>query len=106
MANLPGGAIVETSNTGRTNRGPGFGEWVRTGSRQFTTTFYFFRFGAGEVYGGLTKVVRNVQLSEDLQTFRAVSVQEQYDTQGTLVATLRATEEGRRLPIGDIPDQP
>jgi hypothetical protein len=106
MANLPGGAVIETSNTGRTNRGPAFGEWVRTGSRQFTTTFYFFRFAAGEVYAGLTKVVRNVQLNEDLQTFRAVSVQEQYDPQGTLIATLRGMEEGRRLPMGEIPDQP
>jgi hypothetical protein len=106
MTNLPGGAVIETSNTGRTNRGPAYGEWVRTGARQFTTTFYFFRFGASEVYVGYTKVVRNVLLNEDLQTFRAVSVQEQYDTQGTLIATLRGTEEGRRLPIGEIPDQP
>ena len=59
-----------------------------------------------EVYAGLTKVVRNVQLTDDLQTFRAVSVQEQYDPQGTLIATLRATEEGWRLPMGEIPDQP
>lgn len=106
MANLPGGMVIETSSTGRTNRSPAFGEWVRTGARQFTTTFYLFRFATGEVYTGYSKIVRNVLLGDDLQTFRAISVQEQYDTAGNLTATLRATEEGRRLPMGEIPDQP
>ena len=106
MTNLPGGVVIETSSTGRTNRSPAFGEWARTGDRQFTTTFYLFRFAAGEVYSGYTKIVRNVQLSDDLQTFRAVSVQEQYDTEGKMTATLRATEEGRRLLMGEIPDRP
>jgi len=106
MSFLSNGLIIETSGTGRTNRGPAFGEWVRTGDRQFTTTFYLFRFGPGEVYAGLTKIVRNMEVGENLDTFRAVSVQEQYDVDGKLTVTLRATEEGQRLKMGEIGDKP
>ena len=97
---------METSGTGRTNRGPALGTWLRTGDRQFTSTFYFFRFDPGERFAGVTKVIRNFKLSEQLDTFAGVSVQEQYDVDGKLIATLRATEAGRRLPIGEIPDSP
>ena len=71
----PGGGIMETSGTGRTNRGPALGTWLRTGDRQFTSTFYFFRFDPGERFAGVTKVIRNFKLSEQLDTFAGVSVQ-------------------------------
>jgi len=106
MSFLSNGVVLETSGTGRTNRGPAFGEWVRTGDRQFTTTFYLFRFGSGEVFAGVTKIIRNMEVGENLETFRAVSVQEQYDVDGKLTATLQATEEGRRLKMGEIGDKP
>jgi hypothetical protein len=107
MSYFPGGGYVESSSTGRTNRGPAFGEWVRTGNRQFTITQYFFRFGANEQFAGVSKVVRKIVLSEDGNEFRGVAVQDQYDTQGNLIASgLRTIEAGRRIDLGEISDEP
>ena len=47
-----------------------------------------------------------MEVGENLDTFRAVSVQEQYDVDGKLTVTLRATEEGQRLKMGEIGDKP
>ena len=107
MTYLDGGGYVETSSTGRTNRGPAFGEWIRTGNRQFTITQYFFRFGANEQFIGISKIVRKIVLSEDGTEFRGVAVQDQYDAMGNLtVSGLRTTEVGRRVDLGEIADEP
>jgi hypothetical protein len=103
---MQSGEVIETSNTGRTNRSVGLGEWVRTGNREFTNTFWYFRFNPGETYAGLTKVIRNIRVSEDQRRFRAVSIQELYDTAGSLIATRRSTEAGERLALAELDDRP
>ena len=102
-----GGEYIETSSTGRTNRSPAFGEWLRTGDRQFTITQYFFRFGPNEQFTGITRLIRNIRLSESGTEFQGVSTQDQFDTEGKLIASgLQATEAGRRLDIGEFADKP
>lgn len=104
---LPNGGYQETSNSGRTNRGPALGEWVRTGDRQFTITQYHFRFGANEQFAGTTRIVRNIRLSEDGKEFAGVSTQDQFDAEGRQTATgVRATEAGKRGDLGELADKP
>ena len=104
---LAGGGYIETSSTGRTLRSPAFGEWIRTGNRQFTITQYTFRFGPNEQYIGTSRIIRNIRLSENGTEFTGVSTADQFDTEGKLTATgIRATESGRRLDVGEFADQP
>ncbi len=103
---LPGGGVIETTSTGRTNRSVGIGDWVRTGERQFTNTIYMMRYDPGEVFAGVTRIIRNIRLAENRKEFLGVSVSELYDTDGKLIRTLRATEVGKRVELGEIPDDP
>jgi hypothetical protein len=102
-----GGGYVETSSTGRTTRSPGFGEWLRTGDRQFTITQYFFRFGPNEQFAGITRLIRNIRLSENGNEFQGVSMQDQFDPDGKLIVSgLKAIESGRRLDNGEMAEKP
>ena len=104
---MAGGGYVETSSTGRTNRSPAFGEWLRTGDRQFTITHYIFRFGPNEQYAGMTRIIRNVRLSENGNEFQGVSTTDQFDPDGKLIVSgLKATEVGRHLDNGEFADKP
>ena len=104
---MPGGGYSETSSTGRTNRSPALGEWLRTGDRQFTITSYLFRFGPNEQYMGVTKLVRNIRLSENGNEFAGVSTQDQFDADGKLIVSgLTATEVGKRVDIGEFAEKP
>ena len=68
----------------------------------------FFRFSpqTGALLG-TQKVSRTMRLSQDGQTFEAVSLAAQYDPDGVLtLGGLRATETGERIDVEPIPDQP
>jgi hypothetical protein len=103
-----GGGMTETSNTGTMLRGPAHGSWERVEGRLYATTMLFFRFNpqAG-AFLGTQKVSRTMRLSQDGQTFEAVSLGAQYDPNGALiVGGLRATETAERIDVERIPDQP
>jgi predicted small secreted protein len=106
-----GGGMTEasnTSNTATTLRGPAHGVWERIDGRLYATTMLFFRFNpqTGALLG-TQKVNRTMRLSQDGQTFEAVSLATQYEPDGVLtVGGLRATETGERIDVERIPDQP
>ena len=102
---LPGGALLETTAASMT-RSPGHGQWLRTGDRQFTTTFVFFRFDAMGAFIGTQRVTRNIRLNERLDEYRAVNFVEIFDAAGTLTMTDRATETAMRLRLGELAMQP
>lgn len=103
-----GGGLTETSSTGTRGRGPAHGVWERITGRLYATTMLLFRFDpVTGVFLGSQKVNRTMQLSEDGQTFKAVSIATQYDPAGNVVlGGLRATEAGERIQLERIPDLP
>lgn len=108
MTFAAGGGLVESSSTGTTRRGPAHGVWERISGRLYATTMVLFRFdpATGALLGS-QKVNRTMRLSQDGQTFEAVSLATQYDPAGNVVlGGLRATEVGERLQLERIPDQP
>lgn len=109
MTFAAGGGLVETSSTaGSTRRSPAHGAWERISGRLYATTMVFFR--SDPVTGafvGTQKVNRTMRLSQDGQTFEAVSLAAQYDVNGVLtLGGLRATETGERIDVERIADQP
>ncbi len=114
MTFAAGGGLVESSSTGTRGRGPAHGVWEQIRGRErirdglYATTMLLFRFDpvTGALLGS-QKVNRTMQLSEDGQTFRAVSIATQYDATGNVVlGGLRATEVGKRIQLERIPDLP
>lgn len=103
-----GGGMTETSSTGTTLRGPAHGAWERIGGRLYATTMVLFRFNPTTgAFLGTQKVNRTMRLSQDGQTFEAVSLAAQYDPAGNLiVGGLRATEAGDGIQVERIADQP
>jgi hypothetical protein len=103
-----GRGMTETSNTGTALRGPAHGVWERIDGRSYATTMLFFRFNPQTgAFLGTQKVNRTMRLSQDGQTFEAVSLASQYDPAGALtLGGLHATETGERMDIERIADQP
>ena len=103
---LPDGAFFETPGP-TTRRSPvGHGQWVRASDRLFTATFTFLTFDPQGTQTGLQRITSSIRLSEDLQTFRSVSRNEQFDLDGTVVFSGTATGTAQRLAIGDPPPAP
>ncbi|MGD9892976.1 MAG: hypothetical protein AB7R89_26010 [Dehalococcoidia bacterium] len=103
---FPDGGFIETNQTTPIRSPVGHGQWVRAGDRLFSATFTFVTFDAQGVQTGIRQVTRSIRLSEDLQTFRAVARNDQFDLEGNLVFSGGATETARRLPINDPPPAP
>jgi hypothetical protein len=104
---LPDGAFIEAGRPPSPVRTAiGQGQWVRAGDRLFTATFTFLTYDGQGQQTGMQQITRSIRLSEDLQAFRAVSRNEQFDLDGTLVFRGGATEMARRLAIGDPPPAP
>jgi hypothetical protein len=104
---MPDGAFIEAGRPPSPMRSAiGHGQWVRAGDRLFTATFTFLTFDPRGVQTGIQQITRSIRLSEDLQTFRAVSRNEQFDLEGNRVFSGGATETARRLPINDPPPAP
>ncbi len=90
------GNLLQESS-GNTVRSTGRGNWKRSGHRQFTQSFVFFRFDAARTYLGTRVVTSTIALSEDGSEYQADSVGQNFDTSGNLLTTSGATEIGRRL---------
>jgi hypothetical protein len=103
-----GGGLTETSNTGTTLRSPAHGVWERIDGRAYATTMVFFGFNPQTgAFLGTQRVNRTMRLSQDGQTFEAVSLAAQYDADDILtIGGLHATESGERISVERIADQP
>ena len=101
------GAFIEAGRAPSPRQtGIGHGQWVRAGDRLFTATFTFLTYDAEGRHTGMQRITRSIRLSEDLQEYRAVARNEQFDMEGNLVFSGAATESARRLAIGDPPPAP
>ena len=101
------GAFIETGRAPSPLRSTiGHGQWVRAGDRLFTATFTFLTFDAQGAQTGMQRITSSIRLSEDLQTFRTVSRNEQFDLEDHTVFSGTATETARRLGISDPPPAP
>jgi len=96
---IRGGRFLETGSSSSIRRGPGHGEWLQTGHREFTSTFRFFRFDANGSYAGFQKNTRTIQLSSDGTNYTATAKVENFDTNGNLLGTTSATETAQRMEV-------
>jgi hypothetical protein len=90
------GSFLEESNT-TLIRSLAHGDWEKTGQRQFTRSFLFFRFDASRNFIGTQTSTATITLSEDGQVFEGVGVIQIFDVDGNLIATGQGTEVGNRL---------
>ena len=114
----PPGRVLATFNMDRTTvesaaappatRGSSHGVWKEIGSNLFAVTRVFFRFNPQTgAFLGTQKVNATVRVAADRRTFAAVSVSEQRDPAGNVVASgLRGTAQGVRMEVELIPDRP
>ena len=90
------GNLLHESNSADFN-GAGRGKWERTGHREFSLSFTFFRFDSERTYLGIRRVTSTITLSPDGNEYQADSVGQDYDPSGNPQKTLLATGVGRRL---------
>lgn len=90
------GNLLHESNSADFN-GAGRGKWERTGHREFTLSFTFFRFDSERTYLGTRRVASTITLSPDGNEYQADSVGQDFDPSGNPQNTLLATGVGRRL---------
>ncbi len=95
---LPGGGLLVSSSAANPAlRGLAHGAWVRTGNRQFASTFVWFRFDPTGQYIGTQRVRRTIQLAKSLKSFQSTDVIEVISPTGAVVATIHGTEAGTLL---------
>ena len=93
-----GGTLTETGGSSSVLRGPSFGTWHHVGGQTYAAVFRFFGFNAqGAAAGTLTKITRNIELSQDGNKFSATASFETLDTNDILIGTGCATETASRL---------
>jgi len=90
-----GNLLVEnnTANITSTARG----NWQRIGPRQFTQSFFFFRFDAARSYLGTARVTSTITLSADGSEFQSDIVSQIYDASGNLLSTAGLSGVAHRL---------
>jgi hypothetical protein len=118
LPGAPPGRVLATFNIDRTTvesaaapgtvRGASHGVWRIIERNLFAVTRVFFRFNPQTgAYLGTQKVNATVRVAPDGNTFSAVSISEQRDPAGAIVATgLRGTAQGARMQVEPIPDRP
>ncbi len=79
------GGIVVVTNQPPTSGTVAFGEWVRTGDREFDQTFVRFIFDAQGNFAGTAKIREHVKLNETLDRLTALGKLEIFDPAGNLV---------------------
>jgi len=98
---LPGGALlVSSSAPNPATRGLAHGGWTRTGPRELTSRFVWFRFDTAGVYVGSQRVTRTMHLSKGGTSFHSTDVIEVLAPTGAVVATIHGTEAGTRIARG------
>ena len=79
------GGLVVISNQSPSTGTVAFGEWVRTGDREFDETFVRFIFDAQGNFAGTAKVREHLKLNETLDRLTSVAKLEIFDPAGNLV---------------------
>jgi hypothetical protein len=98
---VPGGALVVSSSAAMPSlRTLAHGQWIRTGNRRFASTFVWFRFDPAGAFVGMQRVRRTIDLAPGLDAFHSTDVIEVTDPTGTVLTTLHASEDGKRLGAG------
>ena len=83
---------------------PGYGQWVRTGNRQFGVTFIGqgFDLATGAI-NSTYKVRASVRLTQDLQRFSGPFVTDVFAPDGTLVFTASGLVTADRVHVEPLP---
>jgi hypothetical protein len=102
------GTTVESAAAPPATRGSSHGVWKHIGHNVFAVTRVFFRFNPQTgAFLGTQKVNATARVAPDRQTFTAVSVSEQRDPAGNVVASgISGTAQGVRMRVELIPDRP
>jgi hypothetical protein len=79
------------------NRTDGQGTWSHDTARYYTSVSKAFRFNPDSSLAGTAKLYRQIELSNDGESFNAVVNSEIYDANGVLVSQGCSTEVGTRL---------
>jgi hypothetical protein len=100
-----GHSLIGTANV--TVRGPAHGTWEHVSGRLYADTHIFFRFDPSGTFLGTQKIRETVRLAPDGDSYTAVAIADQFDPNGTLIASgLRATITATRINVERIPDEP
>jgi hypothetical protein len=91
------GGIV--ANACANNESPGYGQWVRTGKRDFAATFVGLEYAADGTANGTYKVRATAVVSRDGQRFRGPFVTDIFAPDGSLVFTVRGEVRGERVVV-------
>ena len=90
-----GGTLTSVDN--QPLRTPGIGTWQYNGGGSYSAPTEFFTFNTDGTPGGETKLIRDIQLAQDGNSYTGVVTVEVYDVNGNLIVTLCATEVGTRV---------
>lgn len=93
-----GRLLVSSSQAMPVTRSLAHGEWARTGNRRYASTFVAFRYDPAGNFVGTLRVRRELTLSPSGDQFEATDVVEFLAPDGSVIATLDATEVATRLP--------
>ena len=103
----PGGGWVESSSEDPRSRSSNYGSWERVHGRLYATTAVHFLFNPQTgAFLGKRKIDSTREVSEDGQSYRAVSRVTTFDTNGNVLGTFTARANGERMHVDRIPDLP
>ena len=101
------GSLYETANEAPASRTIQVGSWERVGGRLYAATAMFFRFNpATGAHVATQKINKNIRLSDDGQSFTQAVESTTYDLNGNVIATVHVSNQGQRLPVERIADEP
>ena len=92
-----GGTLSDTNSAAPTTRGPGFGDWERTGDNQYAIKLRYARYFADGNLDGYTVVRGNTALATDGNSLTNSSRVEIRDASDALVVTACARTTGTRF---------
>ena len=98
--NTRDGGVV--ANPCAANESPGYGQWVRTGNREFAVTFVGLEYdlaAPGGAANGTYKVRANVSLSNDSQQYSGPFQTDIFDLNGNVVLTVTGTVTAKRVVV-------
>ena len=90
-----GGTLTSVDN--QPLRTPGIGTWQYNGAGSYSVPTEFFTFNTDGTPAGETKLIRDIQLSADGNSYTGEGTVEIFDVNGNLIATLCETEVATRV---------
>jgi hypothetical protein len=83
--------------------GTAHGTWVRTGDREFATTWIGLRFDAAGNFLGIAKARGRIRINDDGDTASTQTRTELFDRAGNLVDTASSTSQAGRIVVEPLP---